>query len=81
MCGIAGYVLRAARARRAADLRLALRRMAHRGPDDEGLAFFDPAAAKVWNFVTEQSDPRVAGAARLAGDEAFPHRAARFDTG
>ena len=76
MCGIAGYVLRAPRARRAAALRDALRRMAHRGPDDEGLAFFDPAAGKLWNFVTEQSDPRVAGAARLAGDEAFPHRAA-----
>jgi asparagine synthase (glutamine-hydrolysing) len=76
MCGIAGYVLRAARSRRAAALRDALRQMAHRGPDDEGLAFFDPPAGRVWNFVTEQSDPRAAGAARLAGDEAFPHRAA-----
>ena len=76
MCGIAGYVLRAARSRRAAVLRDALCRMAHRGPDDEGLAFFDPPAGRVWNFVTEQSDPRVAGAARLAGDEAFAHRAA-----
>ena len=36
MCGIAGYVLRSPNARRAAALRDALRRMAHRGPDDEG---------------------------------------------
>jgi asparagine synthase (glutamine-hydrolysing) len=76
MCGIAGYVLRAARPRPAAALRDALRRMAHRGPDDEGLAFFDPPAGQAWNFVTDQSDARVAGAARLAGGEAFAHRAA-----
>jgi asparagine synthase (glutamine-hydrolysing) len=76
MCGIAGYVLRSPNARRAATLRDALRRMAHRGPDDEGLAFFDPGAGRSWNFVTEKSDPRVEGAVRLAGGEAFPHRAA-----
>src|SRR6187200_3010878 len=76
MCGIAGYVLRSERPRPAAALRDALRRMAHRGPDDEGLAFFDPPAGKSWSFVTEQSDARVTGAARLAGGEAFAHGAA-----
>ncbi len=76
MCGIAGYVLRSARPRRAAALRDALRRMAHRGPDDEGLAFFDPQSARIWNFVTEQSDARAVGATPLGGGEAFPHGAA-----
>src|SRR5262245_1142979 len=76
MCGIAGYVLRAPRARRAASLRDALRLLGHRGPDDEGLAFFDPPSAQVWNFVTEASDPAVVGAAPLSGGEAFAHRAA-----
>jgi asparagine synthase (glutamine-hydrolysing) len=75
MCGIAGYVLRTARPRRASELRDALRLMGHRGPDDEGLAFFDPAGARAWNLVTEQSDPRVADATPLCGHEAFPHRA------
>jgi hypothetical protein len=40
-------VLRAARPRRAAVLRDALCRMSHRGPDDEGLAFFEPASGQI----------------------------------
>ena len=57
MCGIAGYELVAARNDKAEDVLRALRTIAHRGPDDEGLSFMDRATGESHSFRTDHSAP------------------------
>jgi asparagine synthase (glutamine-hydrolysing) len=47
MCALAGYALAEERETSSARVRAALLAMRHRGPDDEGVALFDPAAGTV----------------------------------
>jgi len=77
MCGIAGYQLTRTQQSGAACLRQSLEIMAHRGPDDEGIALIDPDRNIYRDLITENS--ACSGRARCSEAElqhriAFGHR-------
>jgi asparagine synthase (glutamine-hydrolysing) len=59
LCGIAGYELAAVRTDKAEDVLCALRTIAHRGPDDEGLSFMDRETGECHSFRTNCSVPGI----------------------
>ena len=77
MCGIAGYFSpRAPRQGAALALRM-LRTLEHRGPDDQGLAFFDLEASRQLHCATPASSAAIREALPPAGaGDAFRHHLA-----
>lgn len=59
MCGIAGYELVSSRTEKAEDVLLALRALAHRGPDDEGLSYMNRETGECHSFRTNCSVPGI----------------------
>src|SRR5687767_4164009 len=76
MCGIAGYVLESSLGTGVARLTSMLGAMAHRGPDDEGLALFDPASGARQDLVTDASARDARGRAAVGRAQVIPHRIA-----
>lgn len=80
MCGIAGYVLTRRTTTGPAQVSSMLRSIAHRGPDDEGLALFTPENGTALAFATDATvspgpDLRpLSAAAGLQHRIAFGHR-------
>lgn len=75
MCGIAGYISRAATADTGLIHRLA-RTMVHRGPDDEGFALIDPASDRLELFHSDHTPAAARIHRDIAATESHPHQIA-----
>src|SRR5687767_8539823 len=76
MCGVAGYFLTQGLEPGSARLVRMLRRMRHRGPDDEGITLLDPGSGQVQDLVTDESAGGVDVRARGGAVAELPHRIA-----
>ena len=76
MCGISGYYAIQTLKRGPHVIERMTQAIAHRGPDDEGLALINPNNGDVRNLLTKDSDPAVKGADMSDSHADFAHQIA-----
>lgn len=76
MCGISGYYAIQTLKRGPQVIERMTQAIAHRGPDDEGLALINPGNGEVRNLLTKDSDTAVKGADMSDSHTDFDHQIA-----